>query len=528
MRVINRNYWKPHKVYLAVFGLFPIIMILGIALPVLSMFDGMVQFQFDCGSPDSSTFLQANYTRLTEMAAVYDQLFEDYHIPVNQAIPITWDDTFTEVSHYHGDDGDIMIWTGTALAAQSCRYKSARIEGNTVEQDEALRVVRKLVDGVSMALKVPNGGLGPEYSAVLARYWGSPDHINVTPNLFDLENPPDPNEESFFNGTGDYEDYRWCGHTSNDQHAGFYLGLGMALEHVAPYDSDINESVVLMIDQICTNMINNDFMVIDGNGNPNGADQKRSRILGDLHCLTVLKLGATALPEKFGDVYTHYLLNEQYIETLKQPMEMETITSYYSLNFNFDEWLTLLTLEKDPVLKSRLLDIFESGIYQTVRFHRNAWFNTIYLAVSGYENTDVRHDVEDQLMRFNISHFPDRRLEVPELPMGNDPGQYQFAEGPKLYNDFFASSPFGGFYAIFFSSVGLEESKLYTNKPVTVEYRNMENFLWQRNPFRYRYPHAQFPRFEETGLSFMAPYWVGRAYGFFNTTGMAADWEGGE
>ncbi|MBD3351908.1 MAG: hypothetical protein GF364_10525 [Candidatus Lokiarchaeota archaeon] len=514
MRVRNRDTLSFHKKYVVVVGFIPILLFLHIGLPFLFIFNNMQSFQFDCGPPDPSGYISPiNYTQLSAMAYEYDDLFEKYHIPTNQAIPIRWDETFSSVERYYGDDGDIMIWTGTALAAQCFRYHTAKLENNSTEKNNALRTIRKLLNGISMALKVPNGGLGREYPAVLARYWGSPDYKDITPRLFDMQNPPDPAEESYYNGSGMYGDYRYCSHTSNDQHAGFYLGLGMALEFVAPDELDIKELVTLMIDQICFNMIRNNFLIIDGNGNPNGADQKRSRIIGELHALTVLKLGANAHPDKYADDYYYYLLNEQYIETLKNPMGMETLTSYYSLNFNFDEWLTLILLEKDPILKTRLFNIFESGIYNTVRYHRNVWFNTIYLACRGEVIPEIKADIEDQLIRFNISHFPDRGWAIPDLPMGDGIGEYQFIEGPKVYNDWFTTSPYGGLYALLFGSVGLKDSKLYTNKPVSVEYRKMENFLWQRNPFRYNYPSGENKRFEETGLSFMAPYWLCRAMG---------------
>lgn len=511
MRVREAKRRRKRALCLGVLVLLPVAVVVPLGAGALVMFQGMGEYMQACGPPDPSQFLAPDYAELAGMAGEYERLFEAHHLPLNMCVPITWDTTtpenFTRVARYHGDENDALIWTGTALAGQCFRYAAARRERNATERANALRVATRLLSGIEMCLAVPNGGLGPDHGAVVARYWGHPALREITPHLFAGDH--DPTEETFFNGSGTYQDYRYSAHTSNDQHAGLYLGLGMAWEFLAPHEPAIRARVRRLVDQLCTNMLRNDFLVIDGNGGPNGADQKRQAI-GGYQALVVLKLGAVALPDKFAAPYYHYLLTHDYLHTNEVDKTLESLTSYYAINFGSAGWLTLLLLEEDPGLRRELFTAFAGGLYETVQYHRNAWFDLIYLVTGNLSDALLQGSVTDQLMRFKINHFPDRHYETLEL----DTSVYTLVEGPRRYNDWLASSPLGGLYRAIFSEVGLEESKLHTDKPLTVEYRRTDLFMWQRSPFRYHPPAGNAPQAENPGLSFTVPYWLGRAFGY--------------
>ncbi len=60
----------------------------------------------------------------------------------------------------------------------------------------------------------------------------------------------------------------------------------------------------------------------------------------------------------------------------------------------------------------------------------------------------------------------------------------------------------------------------YYTTPLTVEYMRTGNFMWELSP--YRTPEWEWydPQFEESGLTLTVPYWIGRAFGFINATGV--------
>ncbi|NMC06305.1 MAG: hypothetical protein GYA24_13900, partial [Candidatus Lokiarchaeota archaeon] len=153
--------------------------------------------------PAISTFIPGDYDYLAACAAYYDQRFEDYNLPFNYTVAARFtDESLTTLSEYVFTDNG-ALWSGTAIAAYVGKYLAARREANATMTQDALRVIRKLVHGMSMMLAVPNGGLGPDHGAILARMWAPPENATLRGlPLYNSSIPGARSTHAYYNGTG--------------------------------------------------------------------------------------------------------------------------------------------------------------------------------------------------------------------------------------------------------------------------------------------------------------------------------------
>ncbi|MBD3188247.1 hypothetical protein GF325_15535 [Candidatus Bathyarchaeota archaeon] len=464
--------------------------------------------------PDPSQFIDVNYTRLAEMAEFYDERFEAWHIPINFCVGAKFTDQNYNVCSSYAFSDNGALWTGSAMAGYVGKYLAGIKEGNAILKEDALRVIEKLVQGMSMMLAVPNGGLGPQYGATVARAFASPEHRATIPGCQYLFNM---NHFKYFNGTGPYSDWRWSDFTSNDEYGGFYMGLGLAYKFIngtSPLEESIRSTLAVMIDQVCAGMLRSNFLGITGHGGPSGVDQKMLGFQGATWTLLVLKMGALAHPEKYSRLYYHFVAEELHAYFNRESGPQEILSNYFAYNFGMDVVFALLMLEEDPTLLNLYLENFHETIWSNVRYHRNPYFNSMYLAANRFEpgdSLDYELDVEDQLMEFDINHFPDVYQGVEPVP-----GNYELVNLSRWEN-FFQNSAIGVMISPLFLEFSLDKD-VY-NKPLTVKMRKTSIFMWDGNPFHPSSNKIDLLK-EEPGVSFTAPYWISRGFcGFIETTG---------
>ena len=139
---------------------------------------------------------------------------------------------------------------------------------------------------------------------------------------------------------------------------------------------------------------------------------------------------------------------------------------------------------------------------------RNAYFNAIYLDLMATPGQDlnITHDIEDQLMRMDINHFPDRMYGIEPIP-----ASYLPASGVTNVVSLLKNSAWGSLETEAFPD--FEVNGIYYSKPLSVEYRQTGIFLWEHDPYE---PDSNYtnPAYENPGLSFTVPYWICRADGF--------------
>jgi len=508
----------------AVVGLLIPIAVLGaIAGQVVTVFNAIPSFgTSDSLKPDPSTFLIANYTRLAQMASFYDYRFEQYHIPNNFTVSTVFMPLSNTTVNYYGFSDNGALFTGSSLVAFVGKYLAAVKNDNATMKIDAIRVIRKLVSGMAMMLAVPNGGLGGQYGAIIARSWAAPWQKNNATfrvsGLFTVSN------KKCANGTGPYSQYRWSDDTSNDEYAGYYMGVAITFKYVSAADAqDVHTMLALMIDQLCAGMLRTNFLGIGDNGQPTGVDQKMKFFQGTW-MLLVLKMGALAFPDKYEATYEHQAFDEQNVDVAdKESGTQEIVSNYYAFNFGIDICFALVMLEDNPVILQRYLKNFENSLWFCVRYHRNPYFDAIYLAMEKKQYSEdqfVERDVEDQLMEFDIDHFPDIHKN-PVLA----PSSYQIVNFSK-YQVFFQNNSIGTLFGPVFEEFQLNTSS-YFDHPLTVKEKKTGIFMWDANPFNVQEnKDNNNPTNEEPGMSFTAPYYIMLGFIGMPENGVRSAWSG--
>lgn len=470
------------------------------------IYEDAASFSHDC-KPDLATFVTANYTRLAEMAYTYDQLFEDNHLPLNFTVDCKYvDGNYTDIDHYsYSDNG--ALYTGFSMAGYVGKYLAGIREQNASLQADALRVIKKMVSGMAMLVIVPNGGLGSEYGGILARGWAGPDYKLLHPGIFD-ENI------RHFNGTGDYSQYRWRGYTSNDEFGGYYLGLAMALKYVP--DAFVQHTVHQIIDQVANYMLETNFLGINGPGGPTGVNQKPTFGTNGFWIPLLLKMASIAYPEKYEAIYLHYVAAEMLYLSNSEGGDQEVVSNYYAYAFGYAVVLGFLIIEdKGTPIWKEFYDGYMDSMRYFTEYHRNAFFNIAHLIISSLPGNEpiIERDIEDQLMRFDVNHFPDRGLGF--LPL---PDNVSYVETLDEWVEFFETHPYGSLYRAL--APDIQFSTKFVTRPLTVDYKRTGIFYWGDNPFAAGSWSADDELFEWPGVSFTNPYWLGRGFGFISPSGV--------
>ncbi len=200
-----------------------------------------------------------NATRLDEIADLLEWRMDAWHTPINLTIGTTFNATTGEwISYDNTDNG--ALWTGTALAAECMRYS---VLGDGQAKLNSTALIHKLVSGMANLLRIPNGGLGPEYPGMLARYYASPEMRANFSWMFD-------DNFKHFNGSGPYSQWRVRLYTSKDEIGGYLLGLAAA-QYFIKDDPWVQDILKLMIAQFANGFLATFYQEMHGDGTPCGA-----------------------------------------------------------------------------------------------------------------------------------------------------------------------------------------------------------------------------------------------------------------
>jgi len=156
MRIRSRNQTYLKLIFTILIIVSPFSYFIYFGIRVGNIYDEILSFQFEAPPPDIDQFLTANYTRLDEMARVYDALFEKNHLPLNYTATCDYvDGNYTEIARYGFSDNG-ALWTGVAMAGWVFHYIAAINEGNSTDEEYSLEVIKRMVDGMSMFGLVQN------------------------------------------------------------------------------------------------------------------------------------------------------------------------------------------------------------------------------------------------------------------------------------------------------------------------------------------------------------------------------------
>lgn len=499
--------------------LVPIIFVSVFATTLIQKFEALSAFTQEY-EPDPSSFIDGNYTRFAEMAEYYDSRFEQFHIPLNMSTDTVFTDNSCTIVDYYRYSDNTGQWTGLAITGWVYKYLAGIRENNNTMKTDSLRVIRKLFHGMSMQLAVPNGGLGSEYGGILARGWADPAFRNISEFYFQDTNNSINNDKytQHHNGTGIYSNFRWRGYTSLDEYSGFLGGLSFVYKYVQ--EPDIQAMAKLMIDQVAHNFLETNWLGLDWHGGLSGVSMKSRFFQSGAWAALVLKLGALAFPEKYSQIYYHYVIEELYGRWSVMGSKIEVVANYYAFAFSYHVCFALLMLETDPQLRGLYYKRFNDTIFSYTDNHRNPFYNMILLILNDEPgvNSILERDVEDQLMRYDCEyHFPDRRLGHKNAALDSS---YVPTNAITELNDFLDNNWLGWLYRPFFFEI--ERDDVFYTKPLTAEFMPGDIFIWEENPFEDYTDELDDinPTYEYAGFSFTIVYWMARGAGYFPASGV--------
>jgi len=539
MRIRTRKNLLKKNIAISLLFLIPVISFMSFIGFGLSVLDDLASLTLSLEPPNTDFFtpsdqILSNQTYLEQMAVKFDYLLEKWHIPTNISIDVTFtNDSYSEVESYQGtDNGNLHL--GYTLASQCFRYKYALDNNDLDELNNATRMVKKCVTGFSNMLAAPNGGIGPDYPGMPARFVSAPENRKYHEWLFQ-------DHPRHFNGTGIYKNWRVRLHTSRDELAGYYLGFASVLKFI---DSEVNEEsrwcverIKLLTAQMIEGFRKTNWLVLGGNGEPVGSDL--NPILGEsMWQLTLLRIGATAYPDRYDSLYHYAATKIMSMHNGHMGSVSNTAYDTYALAFSMDVEFALIILEDNPLIQRHYIKRFEEGFYSFLRYHRNAFFNIIHLTFMkmisnsasfedpNYTDETIKWDVLDQLWRFNTSGWGNgiRNYNLTVRPnstratslnsaisaMNIDPSRAKWLE-------IFENNTYGTLFSWVGELIDLEDPNdaQYT-LPLTISEMGVHHFLWEHSKF---YGKGGNPT--GNGLrqvipnSYLVVYWMGKAFNIF-------------
>ncbi|MHA1533593.1 MAG: hypothetical protein ACTSP8_02575 [Promethearchaeota archaeon] len=539
MRIRTRNNLLKKNIVVTFLLLIPAISFFGFIGFGLSILDDLASLTLNLEPPNTNYFtpldqITANQSYLDQMADKFDYLLEEWHIPTNISIDVTFtNESYNEVQSYHGtDNGNLHL--GYTLASQSLRYKYALDNNDLDELNNATRMVKKCVTGFSNMLAAPNGGIGPDYPGMPARFVSAPENRKYHEWLF-ADHP------RHFNGTGIYKNWRVRLHTSRDELAGYYLGFASVLKFIDPEANEESrwcvERIKLLTAQMIEGFRKTNWLILGGDGEPVGSDL--NPILGEsMWQLALLRIGATAYPDRYDSLYHYAATKIMSMHNGHMGSASNTAYDTYALAFSMDVEFALIILEDNPLIQHHYIKRFEEGFYSFLRYHRNAFFNIIHLSFmtmiqdsalfedSSYNDETIKWDVLDQLWRFNTSGWgkgirnynltgrPNSTRATSVNPaiasMDIDPSRAKWAE-------FFENNIYGTLFSWVGETIDLDDPRdtQYT-LPLTISEMGVHHFLWEHSKF---FGTGGNPT--GNGLtqvipnSYLVIYWMGKAFDIF-------------
>ncbi len=533
MRIRKRKSLAKRNSIVVVLFFIPMVCILSYLGFFMYILYDISSYNLEMPPPNTDYFYdlnQINKNTLDKLTHTYEYQLKYDHSPAYIPVDITFkDQTYSEIDNWHGTDNGALA-LGYALAGECFRYQAALKDGDTAELNRALIMVKRFVTGFSYMLAAPNGGIGPDYPGTPARFVCSPENRKYYPFMFE-DNP------RHFNGTGEYKDWRVRLYTSRDEIAGYYLGFASVLSCIDP---DVNadskwcvDRITLLTEQLIEGFKKTDWLVLGGDGEPVGSDLN-SYLDGSTWQLTLLRIGATANPEKYEGLYQYVAAKTLSAKNANMGSMSNTLYDTYAMAFGMDVEIALILLEDNPSLRYQYIKNFETGFYNIVKYHRNAYFNIIHLVFLSllndqqrlefsnpeYNDNMICWDIMDQLWRFQVSGWDDgiRNYNLRNRPHSIrwnslNPDIRRMEEFPKkaYWENFFETNAVGNSYLWIKDEFGFDDT-MY-RYPLTISECSASGSLWEHSKF-----FGMGGDLHGDGLtqavpsSFLIVYWMARAY----------------
>jgi hypothetical protein len=542
MRVRSRKNRKKKNTAIILLFFLPIIGIGAYAGFLVSILDDIASFTLKLEPPNTDYFYpleNISMTTLHELAERFDYRLETYSMPANISIDYTFtDNTYSEIASWGGtDNGALRV--GETLTGECLRYKWAKDNNQLDHLQNATRVIKKCVTAFNNMIAAPNGGLGRDpitgefFPGTLSRFVAPPGYESVHPFMFE-------EHTRHFNGTGAYSNWRVRLYTSRDEVAGYYMGWASVLKYVTGQDADSKwcvESVKTQVEQVIEGFKRTNWLILGGDGYPTGSDLNPI-FEGSTWQLTLLRIGATAWPEKYSSLYNYVAAKIGALDSATMGSLTNADEGYYAFAFGVHTMFSLCILEDNPLLQYHYIKNFANNLHKLIRYHRNGYYNTVYLALMSllsenqkaqFENPEytfenLKYDILDQLWRFWASgwnegvrnyNLIDRPHSSRSTSLNPEIRQREIIPVKRDWRDFFENNMLGPLFSWVGDDLFNFDEELYM-LPRTVSETRADHFFWGSNPFKEEGGNPTGNGlWEAPSNDFLLPYWMGKAFEIF-------------
>jgi uncharacterized protein (TIGR03437 family) len=263
----------------------------------------------------------------------------------------------------------------------------------------------------------------------------------------------------------DGRDWHWVGNTSRDQYMGAMFGLSVACERID--DASIRARIATLVTRLVDRLLEKNWSVVM----PGGRSSTTFAIRPEQQA-SILQVARQVNPARFSRVYDDWRPGFLGLGTALAIDALDPHGSYFKFNLAAITFYNLVRLE--PRGTERLTEYWNTyeKFHNTVRLHQNAHFNAIDRVLRGPEG---RRDAE-------TIELLNEWLKRPRRDFGVDVrGKYPSCSDDRSCN------------------------------VIAVADRVTTDFVWQRSPFQLFGGGSG--RVESSGIDFILPYWMSRAYG---------------
>jgi hypothetical protein len=539
MRIRSRKNLRKKNVVIVFLFLIPMIGFLGYAGIFLYILNDINSYTFMLDPPKTEYFYDINdinETTLLQVARDLDYRLIKYNSPVGFPVDVTFKNYgYNDVAEWHHTDNG-ALHAAYGIAAACYKYDWAKRTGNTADLINATNDIRIFVQAFDDLIAAPNGGFGinPDtgtwFPGIVSRF--AVNYLNAsTYHPFMLTDHP-----RHHNGSGDYSNWRVRFKTSRDEVSGYYLGWATVLKYVTgddPISKWCVEHVKRQIGQVLNEWrYNSNWLVLDWNGYPTGSD-----INSAIWQLVGLRIGATAYPEEYGSLYQYAASKLLSLNSATMGDLWNAANEYYAWMLAANSMFSLILLEDNPQLRFHYIKNYEDGMYNVVKYHRNAYFNMMHLVFMSmltdgqkarfknpqYGDDKILWDAKDQLWRFYASNWaPIRNYNLTTRPKSTrstslNPLIKEKKIFPQMKNwqEWLENNPIGKSYDWIVAELINFDQELYM-VPRTISECLAQHMIWQSNPFK---QEGGDPKgnglIEPPGTSYTTIYWQARAFDIF-------------
>jgi hypothetical protein len=209
--------------------------------------------------------------------------------------------------------------------------------------------------------------------------------------------------------------------------------------------------------------------------------------------LAWVRSGLKVHPTKYLSTYAQHAYLADLCWFSPYTQTFDPVGSYFKFNLEHGSFFTYLRLETNPVLWQRAYKVFRI-MRKALGHHLQAHFNMCEIGVAPWQSPTFGPETKTLLRLFLKRHRRNVSFVVNDV-------ETAVYTPPSL-------GSFGGL-----EGAPSTEPMVISKFPLPPDKRPATDFLWQRDPFRLQ--SWGNGTWEEPGVDYTLPYWMGRYYGVF-------------